>query len=251
MDKLFDRYSLQAQVVPSLIAVLPIALTLLAWFPKAENAAKPLIAIFVCTGAILLAAHLSREAGKSCERQFIERWGGWPTTLFLRYSDKTVDALTKSRYHAKLQRLVPDITLPTPAQELANPVDADAKYSSCANYLRAQTRAKSQFPLVFAENLSYGFRRNLLGVKPFAVPVSLVCVGAIGWRAVNQVQSPSGLSLATGLSLGGTVLLTVIWLLVIRVPWTRQAAERYALRLLESIDQLPAPAPEPSIVLKP
>ena len=40
--------------------------------------------------------------------------------------------------------------------------------------LREATRDTSRFPLVFAENANYGFRRNLWGLRPIGTGVAVV-----------------------------------------------------------------------------
>ena len=53
-------------------------------------------------------------------------------------------------------------------------------YDSAARWLRKATRDRRQFNLVFTENVSYGFRRNLFGVRWIGGLVALLCAVADG-----------------------------------------------------------------------
>lgn len=238
MDKIFDRYSLQARLFPALIVFLPMAIGAMAWIPKMDSLAKPLLGIVVGAGALILLAHISREAGKSVERKLIKRWGGWPTTLFLRFSDKTIDTESKMRYHKHLHELMPTTRFPSPEEELADPAGADVIYESCATILRSKTRDTTQFPLVFTENINYGFRRNLLGLKWLGVCISVIGIGA----CLARLQfGPNRQWLFEPLQLAGLAVclgLLLIWLLVIRPTWVWSAAVDYAKRLIECLDAL-------------
>lgn len=44
---------------------------------------------------------------------------------------------------------------------------------SC-HFLREQTRDPKMFPIVYEENVNYGFRRNLLGLKPTGAAIAVV-----------------------------------------------------------------------------
>ena len=51
---------------------------------------------------------------------------------------------------------------------------ADTKYEEVVRSLREATRDTSRFPLVFAENVNYGYRRNLWGLRPFGTPIAVI-----------------------------------------------------------------------------
>ena len=110
-----------------------------------------------------LLTQLGRDAGKNKEKGLWDSWGGKPTTQLLRHRDHQLDPNTKSRYHAKLAAIVPGIRMPSPEEEAQDPQAADHVYDSCVKYLIQKTRDHKQFPLLFHENVSYGFRRDLLG----------------------------------------------------------------------------------------
>jgi hypothetical protein len=240
MDKLFDKYAWQARRLPALLTLLPLALCFVAWVPKAEDAVKPLIGIVVGAGVLVLLVQFARDAGKAAEQKLFAAWGGMPSTVMLRHADRRIDSVTKTRYHAALGQLVPGIQMPSPEDEQADPAAADTVYQSCGTYLRSKTRDETKFPLLLAENMTYGFRRNLYGLKPWGIFLALIGAGGCIGKLIVEHQQKAPFSPLSVLCLAGCLVLFLIWVLAINPAWVRQAAEAYALRLLETIDQLAA-----------
>ena len=80
------------------------------------------------------------------------------------------------------------------------------------------------------ENAAYGFRRNLLALKPIGVTLSAagLLVDA-GWAVVVEISSAVAV-------LGVThALLLVGWLVVVRQEWVREQGERYADQLFGAL----------------
>lgn len=242
MDKLFDKYAWQARTLPALIVLSPIALAALAWEPKVEDAVKPAMGVLGSAGVLVLLSHFARTAGKRAEETLYGESGAPPSTTLLRHRDTTLDPVTKRRYHERLSRLIPESRIPTPEEEAADPAAADHVYASCGRVLRARTRDEKKFSLLFSENMSYGFRRNLHGLRPVAIMVSLAGVGGCVWKLVQDHRAHLPLSPLTVACLLGCLGLAAAWIFFINGGWVREAANDYAQRLLESIDQLEPPA---------
>ena len=128
--------------------------------------------------------------------------------------------------------------MPSAAEEEADPQAADARYDDALADVRQRTRDREQFPLVFEENANYGFRRNMLGLRPWGLAVSLVSLavsiallvfssGSFGERAARWCL-PAAVAL----------LLAAFWWGAVTPAWVRVPAEAYAERLIESIDIL-------------
>ena len=75
-------------------------------------------------------------------------------------------------------------TLFLPRKRVADPEWADTKYEEVVTSLREATRDTSRFPLVFAENANYGFRRNLWGLRPIGTAVAVVLF-LISWTLLS------------------------------------------------------------------
>jgi hypothetical protein len=93
----------------------------------------------------------------------------------LRYCDDTFDAATKAQYRALLSSKIGQ-PVPTEQEEKMNPKSADGFYERCGGWLRENTRNATKFPVLFSENVTYGYRRNLLGLKWPALGLNAVMV---------------------------------------------------------------------------
>jgi len=237
-----DSYTLQARLCPALLVGLPVGLAIIAWFPAQFVGWGLLVSVTTSSGFSVLLAQLTRDAGKQKEPYLFQQWGGTPTTQLLRHRDAGLDPHTKARYHAKLERLLPDAPAPSTRKESANPEAADQTYSSWVKYLLEKTRDPKQFPLIVQENVSYGFRRNLWGWKVLGLLLSVGSLIVCVWAAIrhwNHESLPAAAIVASFLD----VFLIVAWIFLIRPTWIRRAAFAYAAQLLAACEGLEPPAP--------
>lgn len=245
--KNLDSYDLKARVYPALLTMLPALAAVLAWYPSllTSNVGAAVLTVLNTCGLLFLIGELCRSQGRRVQRSLLKTWKVMPTTRLLRHSDQTLPAEAKARYRQHLAMKL-GVTLPTAAEEASDADAADDRYNSAIFWLIAQCRGPAHF-LVLNENTSYGFRRNLLGLKLVGVTICLVTIAAptvemwsryagIGidgqliiaaFRTLHPVQVGAfGLSL---ISLSG-------WLFVVSEKWVKEAAELYALRLLAACD---------------
>jgi hypothetical protein len=151
-----------------------------------------------------------------------------------------LDSNTKARYHAALSGLLPLQSMPSAMAEANDPGSADAAYNSCVLYLRDRTREKAAFPLVYAENVNYGFRRNLWGMKKAGVVISACALVSTVLIAILGSKSGMPPTLPVTASFINSCML-VWWLLRITPSWVRVPAFAYAERLLATCDTLHPP----------
>src|SRR5260370_17709690 len=73
-----------------------------------------------------------------------------------------------------------------PAQEEADSKAADTFYARGGTWLRENTRDTKKFRVLFNENISYGFHRNLLGLRlPGLIlnaSILIICVATLAHR---------------------------------------------------------------------
>lgn len=153
---------------------------------------------------------------------------------YLRYRHSELDRRQTAILHTKIARLDPSLHVPSAEEEERDPAGADQCYESMVRVLRARTWGPKNFPLLFDENVSYGFRRNLLGMRPFGLAISLVGIisGAIAIWLGHFAWPIVALCAVAG-----------IYVLANGPRELRKQAERYARRLFETVDRLlPAPA---------
>jgi phosphoglycerol transferase MdoB-like AlkP superfamily enzyme len=192
--KFFDAYSIRARLFPAIIAAAPAlaALTLLiSWKTFGLSNLIASLGVLVLLWAI---ADFSRARGRAVERKLYAEHGGMPSVTMFRRNDSTIDAGSKDRYRALLADKI-GVRAPSQADEAADQAAADAFYSECGNWLRQNTRDTRKFSILFGENITYGFRRNLLGVKALALWLNLIVVAIclfIMWRGSWDFDTPMG-----------------------------------------------------------
>ncbi len=188
---------------------------------------------------IFLLSELGGNKGLSKEKKLHESWGGAPTTQLLRHNDDWLDPVTKARYHKLLEKIVPDVKMPTVQEEIDDPEKADGIYKGCTRYVITETRRRiKEFPLIFKENVSYGFRRNLWGMKSWALTILVGCFvinlyfGTQGFTNIYHLTTQD-------IALFGFILIaTAFWIIVFTADWIRPTAFAYAERLFEALDTL-------------
>ena len=173
--------------------------------------------------------------------------GGSPTTRLLRFRESP-NRVILTRRRAKLEGLLRQ-ALPTEEEEAQDPACADQLYEAAVSFLREVTRDTSKFPLVFAENVNYGFRRNLWGLKPYGLAFAVLAavaswglfLSSVGLPTAeswvdNIVKDPDGVTVTRLVGSMFNTTAVAVWLFVITPGWVRIAAEAYAQRLLGTID---------------
>ena len=174
-----DDYILRARLAPAMYAVAPAMMVVLLAVPW-DTFKLPQALASASVGLLLIgASDLARRFGKRVEQDLFRDTGGQPFATTLRYRDYIIDPIAKARYHAWLAAKLQE-NAPTREDEYSDPRSTDRFYQRCSVHLRSTTRDKGRFNMVYEENVTYGFRRNLLGLKWLAlgldVLVLLVCL---------------------------------------------------------------------------
>lgn len=228
----FDQYSRRARVFPVYLTILPFVLVLFSVLPEGLTFPLGGAAAIVFVPISFFFAQAGADFGKRLEGDLWRKWGGPPTTLFLRNSNLEFNEVTRHRIHENLRNL--GLHVPSKDDELKDPFAADKHFESCTEELIRRTRNTRRFPLVFSNLTAYGFRRNLLGLKP--IGVLLTCVGIVfvsyvllkGWQDYGQIFPfpATGFLMMLGLLSG--------WLAWVNEESVRLSADRYARSLLEA-----------------
>ena len=163
-------------------------------------------------------------------------------TILLRHRDNFFDSETKKRYHLDAQLRL-GMTMPTEAQEAADPKKADDAYGAVARRLRELTRTDKG--LLFKENTAYGFHRNMLGIKPigalfsvFGILYGLILAGAIKLDPPSfDPHSLASPGLSGGVSCLVGLVMLAIWLFYFNLRQVRVIGNVYAERLFEKLPQ--------------
>lgn len=228
-----DEYSRNARLKPALLTVVPAAWTVMAWAPVERWGWSGLWGVFVAAGGTLLVAHMGRDLGKRKERALHDRFGGRPSERLLSH-EHAPNKVRLNQRHSKLRGLMPDVPIPTADEETRDPAKAHATYNACVDYLVALTRDNQ---LLFQENMNYGFRRNLWGLKPFGVAVAGCAVAALGFR-IYQLFSTNSTIAGLMVFEAFNILMLAAWIFWFTPAWVMIPSRAYAERLLEALDTL-------------
>ena len=235
-----DRYTREARLAPALLTLLPATLTTLVWFPELRTTSSGLVALLGAFGGVLWLAHIARDRGVRLQPTLFKMWGGQPSTSILRYRDTELIKPIKARYLTCLKKHLPDLAIPSARDEKRDPETADAIYEAATQWLLGQTRDKSKYPLIFEENVNYGFRRNFWAMKPVALFISIgslaASAGGIAVHWYRDSQYPSVEVVVTTALVGIYILLVII---LVRPQWVRIPAVGFARQLVAACDLLP------------
>jgi hypothetical protein len=225
-----DAYTWRARTLPVIITSLP-ALVLLAsgGISQSRLGAASGAAMTVLSA---LASQLGRDRGRELQQALWKSWGGSPTVQQLRHRG-TDQSGRVERLHRRIEAAF-GATMPSAAEELADPGGTDARYEDVIADARSRTRDRARFPLIFEENANYGFRRNMLGLRPFGLALAVLTLIASG--ALFALTSGSAGDRAARWVLPGVVslILGAFWWKVVTPGWVRVPADAYAARLIES-----------------
>ena len=159
-----DLYLVRARWFPAVIAAAP-AIAFAAIFVSWGSLGVIHLVATSALGVLLIVfADVARRRGKAIEPLLIEEMNGWPSIAMLRHRDTTFDAPTKARFHSFLSRKLNE-TAPSREDEERDAGAADLYYERGAAWLRENTRDTKKFNVLFNENVTYGFRRNLFGLR--------------------------------------------------------------------------------------
>jgi hypothetical protein len=238
ISKLVDAYTTRARIIPGLLAVLPLAITVYAWKPGDLLDWNSLGGIIAAFGGTILLAFIARDLGKAAEDRLYKKWGGRPTELLMMHSGP-VDRALRARRHAALRVLFPDVPVPTAAEEVA---DRDAVYQRFTTFttliITRYRTIKDKYPLVFEENCTYGFRRNMYGLRPIGVAVSAITSIALALALFIGFSSHDPVPVIALALEAVNVVMFLIWMAWVNEDAVRKSADLYASRLFETLDRL-------------
>ena len=245
-----DPYTFRARIQPALIVVLPLGFLMFALLPELPIFVTAFFGLLGAAGGTAVVAQIGRERGRKKEPDLWRSWDGPPTTRLLRHRHIPGDITLSSNLRQQVEEWV-GYPLPTEQEEEACPEWADKKYMDAVASLRESTRDRSKFPLVFAENVNYGFRRNLWGLRTIGAPIAAVLALASWtllsltvwgrswpdpwWDVFPNPDSVAVIRLAVAAVETG---LAAFWIVRVKPSWVKDVADAYALRLLESIQTL-------------
>lgn len=227
---MLDAYNRHARLAPALLTLLPLTglLGLLEWSLASLSRAAPVI---VAAGLHVLAVHVVSDLGRAKQATLWRDWDGPPTTHMLRWREATNVSALEQR-HREVARVTGQ-PLPTQSEEASDPLAADLRYEAAASRLLEAARG-SGFELVATQNAAYGFRRNMLGCRSWAIGCSVIAVLSV---MVCGILGKTEWPVVSGFSIAVTIW-TVSLRLMVNPTFVRRAADRYAEALLGAVHRL-------------
>jgi hypothetical protein len=121
------------------------------------------------------------------------------------------------------------IPCPTQTEEHTDGASADEIYVAYVDHLREATRGDK---ILLAENIGYGFRRNLWGMRTAGLVISVggvigAGIGAALTWGISDMVVPATVTLLNA-------ALASLWILRVNDDWVKEAAEAYADRLVRA-----------------
>lgn len=240
IKKHFDEFTFNTWIMPVGIACTPflviaiyIGLVSLDWIEASINFS---LGIFLLT----FGGYIARQWGKNYEQKMFQELGGMPTTIILRFSDKTIDNVTKLKYHKLLNNIIPDVELPLSLQEEQEDQISDEKYTSVMRFLRVNANSnRDKYPRVYQELKKYNFWRNLYGCRiifslSYLAFLARECVVINNFSFKEMVITPYP-KYVVFFVLAGWI---IIFLMVVTKKTVKSNAFDYAKTLLETLENI-------------
>ena len=180
-----NLYWPQARLYPALIAIAPLialVLTMMPWNKLHPSQFAATVGIGVLVFAL---SEFSRRRGKRLEKDAVDI-GPRHTSSMLWHKDTRLHPDRKDPILAFAAGKI-NQKRPTPGEESADAARADAFYERCAAFLREAMRAP-KFQLLFNENVSYGYQRNLFALKPIGLVANGIAILVAGAIAYGQYR---------------------------------------------------------------
>jgi len=236
-----DKYSINARIYPVVILLLPLVVIGITYSIEYEKYLQVLTTLGIISALIYFLSNIGRDSGKRKEPKLWKTWGGMPSVQLLSFKNNRIDRFTKQNYHDRLLVLSPIQSESIDFQN-SDLEEVEDIYKSWTKYLISKTRDTKKYSLLFKENISYGFRRNLWGLKLISIVILIITIVGnyvfIGFK--NGFLSYQSFPINFFVSEGILLILLMIWLFVITNKWIKIPAFGYAERLLESIETINA-----------
>lgn len=233
-----SEYELKARIFPASFTILPFVITILMWFPELINLESSLIIMLILIISLFFLGKLVREGGRKAQNKLLQKWGSFPTTLYLSHLNNKIDIKTKKRYHDYLNKNIQGLELPSQDEEIKNPKCSQGKYESAVKWLLENTRDTKKFPLLYQDNINYGFSRNMLGIKPLGIVISIISLALDFYLLYSlNYQSITEVNINIIISIVISFAIIIIWIFFVKEKWVKSTSAAYARTLLSTCEK--------------
>ena len=238
--KLFDAYTIRARILPALIAGLPSISLPFVLVPWSHLGISNVVFSTMSFVLLYAFADFARRGGYSVE----ERLGTRSTPELWHRSNNELPNGTKDQFRSFVSTKIKQ-QAPTEIDEIERTSLANDFYNSAASWLREHTRDKKVFNILFDELMTYGFRRNLLGLKIPALCMNLIVLvlsSAILYFRLPYFDKIIYIDEKLVAVLSVVLLHSAYMLLAVNANGVRDASKIYGKQLIFSCATLMKPA---------
>jgi hypothetical protein len=232
-----DAYTIRARLLPAILGAAPALAALLLLISWKSFELSNIVATLGVFALIYALSDWARKAGKDIEPRIYDEMGGKPSVTMMYRSDNAIDQASKDRYRTFLAQKV-NRPEPTAAIEKRSPAAANAFYELAGTWLRENTRDTKKFSVLFNELVTYGFRRNQLGVKwpalALNLAVVLICAGLLWYHW--PLDTADSMTARIMVVLVVAAAHALYFLLVVSPESVKAAARTYARQLILSCE---------------
>ncbi len=232
---LLDAYERKARLTPGLLAFAPVAFAIATLGFKKFPAIAIAVGVLSAAGGAYALAILVAHLGRRVQEGLWHIWGGPPTTRFLRMREAASNPVQRDAWRKAIETFT-GVTLPSASAEAANPALADNTILVAVDQTR-RLGQDTQYPLVTAENMQYGYERNLYGFRWVGRVVSLICAAALVLVVLATRASKGQPFAVDALAAGAAIdfLFLLFWILIPSAERANAAGERYAQQLFQAV----------------
>ncbi len=223
---ILDSYYIRARLSPCIIVVAPIALTLFLCFGDVFNMVSSTVVICIL---LALTNYIPVIQRVICAKKvhFVNY-----AALLLSPDNKEIDDISKRRYYSKLAKMDPSF-------EVFNHGGEQDSITACCEsaviLLRTKTRDDH---IVYEENISYGFCKNILLVKRLGMTLCVLMIITIVICSYCFFEDITSIPMKNWVALFLVVILLVFWLFGVNYRIVEISGKRYAKALIHAIDTL-------------
>jgi hypothetical protein len=232
-----DRYDRNARLYPAFMCLLPLFAVIALWLPQVWTLLGGLLSLAVACGLVFYLAQVVRYLGRKTESRLGNRVGRARSAVLVSHSDTQVASDTKIRYHKYLADH--GVKVPDRELELKDPAAAYQAFRSAVDWLLEHTRKNAAASMLLDENIAYGFRRNLLGLKPTAIILIILAIAANAYLIATKADQNR--MLAAGVVELILILALIAWFYVVRPAFVEDASLAYAQRFLAQCENTRPP----------
>lgn len=227
----FNTYNLRTRISATIIFFGPCLFELYLFFPEIREFPTTIIIILItyslCNLFIIFWRIPGVKAMKKCFPEML------PAQMFLLPSSEYIHTSTKKRYYKFLSKKIDEFKI----------CESDEEMKPCictaVTWLIAQTRNEKEFPLIYEENINFGFSYNLLGMKNYAIVLilSLLIIDAILLNL--KINSKFNLTIPFEViitAMAFCFFFLLIWIFIINKNLVFSCGRKYARALLAACD---------------